>query len=64
MKKTRKLIIFETGNKIYGIGAEIVASILEKNHNIFDLAPSRIGLPDSPTPSSRGLAKNLLSKFL
>ena len=32
--------------------------LLEKNNNIFDLAPSRIGLPDSPTPSSRGLAKN------
>ena len=58
VKKTKKLIIFETGNKIYGIGAEIIASILEKNNDIFDLAPSRIGLPDSPTPSSRGLAKN------
>ncbi len=58
VKKTKKLIIFETGNKVYGIGAEIIASILEKNNNIFDLAPSRIGLPDSPTPSSRGLAKN------
>ncbi len=58
VKKTKKLIIFETGNKVYGIGAEIIASILEKNNDIFDLAPSRIGLPDSPTPSSRGLAKN------
>ena len=29
VKKTRKLIVFETGNKIYGIGAEIVASFLE-----------------------------------
>ena len=57
VKKTRKLIVFETGNKIYGIGAEIVASILEKYHNIFDSPPSRIGLPDSPTPSTRGLAK-------
>ncbi len=57
VKKTRKLIIFETGNKIYGIGAEIIASILEKYHDIFDSPPSRIGLPDSPTPSSRGLAK-------
>ena len=58
VKKTKKLIIFETGYKVYGIGAEIIASILEKNNDIFDLAPSRIGLPDSPTPSSRGLAKN------
>ena len=58
IKKTKKLIIFETGNKIYGVGAEIIASILEKNQNILDLPPLRIGLPDSPTPSSRGLAKN------
>ena len=36
VKKTKKLIIFEIGNKTYGVGAEIIASILEKNHNIFD----------------------------
>jgi len=58
VKKTKKLIIFETGNKIYGIGAEIIASLAEINNNIFDLPPSRIGLPDSPTPSTRGLAEN------
>ena len=58
IKKTKKLIIFETGNKIYGVGAEIIASILEKNQNILDLPPLRIGLPDSPTTSSRCLAKN------
>ena len=57
VRKTKKLIIFEIGNKTYGVGAEIIASILEKNHNIFDSPPSRVGLPDSPTPSTRGLAK-------
>ena len=57
MDQTKKLIIFEIGNKTYGVGAEIIASILEKNHNIFDFPPSRVGLPDSPTPSTRGLAK-------
>jgi len=57
VRKTKKLIIFEIGNKTYGVGAEIIASILEKNHNIFDYPPSRVGLPDSPTPSTRGLAK-------
>ena len=64
IKKTKRLIIFETGNKIYGIGAEIIASILEKNHNIFVKSPFRIGLPDSPTPSSRGLAKNFYPNLL
>ncbi len=57
VKKTKKLIIFETGSKIYGIGAEIIASISEENHDIFNAPPMRIGLPDSPTPSTRGLAK-------
>ena len=31
--------------------------ILEKDFNIFKSSPSRIGLPDSPTPSSRALAE-------
>ena len=30
IRKTKKLIIFEIGNKTYGVGAEIIASILEK----------------------------------
>ena len=55
--KNKKLIIFETGNKIYGVGAEIIASILEENQNILDLPPLRIGLPDSPTPHQEVLPK-------
>ena len=31
--------------------------VLEKDFNIFKSSPSRIGLPDSPTPSSRALAE-------
>ena len=57
VKKTGRLIVFEIGNKIYGVGGEIISMILEKDFNIFKSSPSRIGLPDSPTPSSRALAE-------
>ncbi len=56
VKKTKKILVFETGNKTLGIGAEIISGILENNFESLDCAPKRIGLPDSPTPSSRKLA--------
>ena len=57
VKKTGRLMVFEIGNKIYGVGGEIVSMIIEKDINIFKSSPTRIGLPDSPTPSSRALAE-------
>lgn len=57
VKKTGRLMVFEIGNKIYGVGGEIVSMIIEKDINIFKSSPIRIGLPDSPTPSSRALAE-------
>tara|TARA_B100000989_G_scaffold275171_1_gene234517 strand:+ start:277 stop:1374 length:1098 start_codon:yes stop_codon:yes gene_type:complete len=58
LKKTKKLIIFEIGFKILGIGSEIITSLFEKDINVLDKPPIRLGLPDLPTPSSRSLAKN------
>ena len=56
IRKTGKLIIIETGHKLFGIGAEIISSIYEKYHSLLKIPPSRIGLPESPTPSSRSLS--------
>ena len=43
---------------MFGIGAEIISQIFEKYIDILDKPPSRIGLPNYPTPSSMSLAKN------
>ena len=57
VRKTGNLLIVETGYKTYGIGAEILSLLYENKKIKFDTTPSRIGLPDMPTPSSRELSK-------
>lgn len=52
VKKTKKLIVIETGHKFLGMGSEIISSLVEGNI-YFQKPPIRLGLPFSPTPSSR-----------
>ncbi len=58
VKKTGKLITIDTGHIIYGASSEIITSLVSQNEKIFDKKPIRLGLPDIPTPSSRGYVKN------
>ncbi len=55
VKKTGRLITVDTGFVIYGIGAEIIANVVSENFSALRAAPVRLGLPDHPTPSSRGM---------
>ncbi len=55
VKKTGRLITIDTGFIRYGIGGEIVASVVGENFSLLKAAPVRLGLPDHPTPSSRGM---------
>jgi len=52
--KTGRLVVVDTGFKMLGIGAEIVSQLVESGVE-FAAPPVRLGLPDHPTPSSRGL---------
>ena len=54
IRKTRKLIVVDTGHLFCGISAEIVAQVSE-----IDLIckTRRIGLPAAPTPTSHALEK-------
>lgn len=52
IKKTKKLMIIETGHKFLGMGSEIISNLVENNIS-FSKPPVRLGLPFSPTPSSR-----------
>lgn len=53
--QTGRLMTVDTGFRKYGIGAEIVSETVARCFGKLKAAPVRIGLPDHPTPSSRGL---------
>ncbi len=57
VRRTGKLVVCDTGWKILGPGAEIVAQIVEQAFDALKRAPIRLGLPDHPTPSSLALAE-------
>jgi pyruvate/2-oxoglutarate/acetoin dehydrogenase E1 component len=56
VRKTGKLVVCDTGWRQFGIGAEIVASVVEQAFDALKMPAIRIGLPDHPTPSSLSLA--------
>jgi pyruvate/2-oxoglutarate/acetoin dehydrogenase E1 component len=53
--KTGRLMTIDTGFRKFGIGAEIVSEVVANCFDKLKAPPVRIGLPDHPTPSSRGL---------
>lgn len=58
VKKTKRLLLIDTGWTEYGISAEILSKIIEKNKIKFLYNPKRIGTNNHPTPASRALIKN------
>jgi pyruvate dehydrogenase E1 component beta subunit len=58
IKKTGKLMTIDLGSKILGIGSEIVSEVTSSCFDYLSHAPVRIGMPDHPTPSSRGYLKS------
>ena len=57
VRETGRLLTVDTGFKRYGIGAEVVSEVSSRCFEELRAAPVRIGLPEHPTPSSRGLVK-------
>lgn len=55
VRRTGRLLTVDTGWRKFGIGAEIVAEITAACFGQLKTAPARLGLPDHPAPSSRGL---------
>ncbi len=54
VRKTGRLITIDLGNKNYGIGAEIISELVSDNMSLIKSEPTKIGMPNYPTPSSRG----------
>ncbi|MBD20943.1 MAG: alpha-ketoacid dehydrogenase subunit beta [Rhodospirillaceae bacterium] len=59
VEKTGRIMTVDIGHKTYGIGAEIIASVLESTKQPMNSNPVRIALPDHPVPSSRGYIPGL-----
>ena len=57
VKKTKKILVVDNGWKNYGIGAEIIAMIYEKLGKNMKILCERIGISQSPIPSTISLAK-------
>ena len=55
VEKTGHLLTVDTGSRTLGIGAEIVARVVERSFGSLASAPRPLGLPEHPTPSSRSL---------
>jgi len=52
---TGRLLTVDTGFRKFGVGAEVVSEVVANCFSALKTAPLRMGLPDHPTPSSRGL---------
>jgi len=59
VRKTGRLITVDTGWRSYGVGAEIVSRVAEQALDHLRVPPKRLGMPDHPTPSSRGMVPGL-----
>jgi pyruvate dehydrogenase E1 component beta subunit len=57
VRRTGRLLTVDTGWRKFGIGAEIVSEVATNCFAQLKTAPMRLGLPDHPAPSSRGLVR-------
>ena len=55
VRRTGRLLCIDTGFRRFGIGAEVVATVVERALGSLIKPPVRLGLPEHPTPSTRGL---------
>jgi len=56
VRKTGRLVVTDTADAAFGVSAEIVATVLEREFASVKSAPLRIALPDHPCPTSPALS--------
>ena len=64
VKKTKRLIVADNGWVHFGVSAEIISVIAESIFEKLLCAPERIGMNDSPSPSTRALANNFYPRSI
>lgn len=52
VKKTGRLLVLDTGWKMFSVSSEIVASVCERAYGCLKQPPGRLALPDVPCPAS------------
>lgn len=57
VKKTGRLVVADTGWKECGVGAEIIAKVVEEDPSMLKAPVARVCLPEAPTPASPVLEK-------
>ena len=60
VEKTGRLVVAHEACKLYGAGAEIVSSVVEKRLSSLKASPRRIGLPHVPYPVSPPLEDHIM----
>lgn len=56
ISKTKRLLTIDCGWANYGIGSEIITSVVTTDFKMLIAAPQRLGIADVPIPSTRALA--------
>ena len=56
VRKTGRVVVCDTANKMYGASAEIVALVCEKAFDALKAQPERVALPEHPAPTSPALS--------
>jgi len=56
--RTGRLVVADHASKSFGISAEVIVRVVEESPRALKAAPTRVCLPDSPTPTSPALAKH------
>lgn len=64
LKKTRRLLVADLGNRSFGVAAEIIAAVAEDNKIKLLTNPQRITSPDLPTPSTPALAEHYYPRYI
>jgi pyruvate dehydrogenase E1 component beta subunit len=64
VKKTRRLLVVDSGYYTGGFAGEVIARVLEKINEPLKTSPKRITLPDIPTPSSKSLTKKYYPNYI
>ena len=54
--KTGRIVVADTGHAVFGVCAEVIASVTETSFARLKSAPARVGLPHVPTPTTPALA--------
>ena len=63
VKKTKRLIILDSGFSFGSIANEIISSIYIRNYKLLKYRPIKIAMPDCPVPTGFSLTKNFYPDY-